>query len=115
MALCIKCKVTKHENHQTETVEDALERLLPQVNKKTGFLRYKIKAMGEKHEQACSTIGKIKEAFTNSRDEARNNLNDVIGMFDVIRSLYLLIISLGWISSICFLFNSVVDCAPQER
>ena len=90
MALCIKCKVTRHDNHQTETVEDTLQRLLPQVKEKMGVIGDKIKVLDEIHEKVCSTIREIKEGFINSRDEARNNLNGIIGMFDVISSLYLL-------------------------
>ena len=76
--LCIQCKVTLHENHRTETIKDTLQRLLTEVKANMGKLQEQVIAFDQDHDVLSSKIQEVKDAFTKCKDEAGNNLNEVI-------------------------------------
>ena len=43
LPICILCHVVNHNGHETETIDDALERLLPKLNKNSEQVKHNIK------------------------------------------------------------------------
>ena len=69
--LCIKCKVTQHESHKTETIEDTLERILPEVSNCVEIVKEHITDIESNTEYMESKIKAIKEAFSQCRKQIK--------------------------------------------
>ena len=69
--LCIKCKVTQHESHKTETIEDTLERILPEVSTCVEIVKEHIADIKSNTEYMESKIKAIKDAFSQCRKQIK--------------------------------------------
>ena len=76
--LCIKCKVTKHEAHKTETVEDALERLLPEMEGYCKKVQLLITDIDENKEELEMREVEVRAAFEKCRKDGEIQLQKII-------------------------------------
>ena len=73
--LCIKCKVTQHESHKTETIEDTLERILPEVSTCVEKVKEHIADIESNTEYVESKIKAIKDEFSQCRKQIKMALD----------------------------------------
>ena len=73
--ICLKCKVTDHEGHKSETIAAGIERLTPVMNKKLDSVLKHVEEL--KHEEKCLQNGtsvvktktkEVKEEYKKSKD-----------------------------------------------
>ena len=72
--LCINCKVTQHESHKTETVEDTLKRILPEVSRCVEEVKQHISNISENKGELQSTMDEVKTAFAKARTNNKRNM-----------------------------------------
>lgn len=65
--LCIKCKVTEHESHKTETVERAVERLKPSLLRNKEMIGTKMEQLQEELGHTSQVIQETKDIFNKCR------------------------------------------------
>ena len=76
--LCIKCKVTIHESHKTETIEDTLERVLPEIEGYCDKIKNLIADIDENKDDLEARKVEVKEAFEKCHKDAEIQLQKII-------------------------------------
>ena len=70
-AICIMCQVLHHKNHDTVTIQQALDTILPEVNQNLHHLRVKLE-----------DINKAIETVVKERDKTKRIYEEVVESFD---------------------------------
>ena len=76
--LCIKCKVTRHETHKTETVEDTLERVLPDVEGYSEQIKLLVADIDTNKDELDAKKLELKAAFEKCRNDGEAKLQQII-------------------------------------
>ena len=76
--LCIKCKVTEHDTHCIETVENSLKRLMPLMYNITEKLEERLQNLRDKIKEVDFKIDCTKQMFTKTREEIDATAEDYI-------------------------------------
>lgn len=76
--ICIKCKVTRHDNHKTETIEENLKRMLTDINTEKNDITKKIASIDQNIQEFTEFKESLKKSVLQAKGEAKNRLNDVI-------------------------------------
>ena len=76
--LCIKCKVTKHEAHKTETVEDTLERILPEMEIHSEKIKLLMTDIDNNKDELDAKKLEVKATFDKCRTDGENKLKQII-------------------------------------
>ena len=76
--LCIKCKVTKHEAHKTETVEDTLERILPEMEIHSEKIKLLLTDIDNNKDELDAKKLEVKASFDKCRKDGENKLQQII-------------------------------------
>ena len=74
----MKCKVTIHDSHKTETIEDALERMMPEMDKYCEKIQQLIADIGVNKDELETRMAQVKVAFETCRQDAEMQLHKII-------------------------------------
>ena len=61
--MCMTCKVTKHITHESQTIDEALQQLIPEKEKGTEFIDENIDVLAKSLEDVGMKITEIKESY----------------------------------------------------
>ena len=76
--ICIKCKVTKHESHRTETIEATLERVLPEIEGYCEKIKRLIADIDQNKNELETWKSEVKADFQKCRKDAAMQLQKII-------------------------------------
>ena len=76
--LCIKCKVTRHETHKTETVEDTLERVLPEIEGYSEQIKLLVADIDTNKDELDAKKLELKATFEKCRNDGEAKLQQII-------------------------------------
>lgn len=76
--ICVKCKITKHDHHKTETIQETVEKLVYNIAASTSDVAKRIVGLDDNITILVEYKDSLKKKFKRVKEEASANLNTVI-------------------------------------